>query len=279
MAVNQFRQRLMAAGASPERAGKFIEERALQMPKSEIMPATPTRMPTASTKPRGPDEWYNEDYATTSAELLPSAFRAPKFGDKDFAKYFDFVFGKGSYAKVSPLSLDQAPNYTTAKSSGDPFEMGVVAMVEAGLPWPKILNNIKTEVNAGNLQYPTGLLSTEALDYAKDIWNEYNRYGKPTEKAYLKAVEANKDFQYQMPDRRLKYGTMTNFDVGTVDILTNPRAAKLYSDFVKKTPNTRTQAQYKAWLASEFTRLGRTPWNDERDRRDSLKGRRVKSGG
>jgi hypothetical protein len=282
MAVNQFRQRLMAAGASPERAGKLVEERSMRIPELDRLPGatpTPTRAPASTTRPQGPNEWYNEDYLEQSEALLPGAFRAPKLGDPNFVKYFDFVFGKGAYSKVAPLTLSQAPNYSTAKSSQEPFDIFVVNAVQSGASWPQVLGYVKDAVNKKAISWPTEMLDTEALDYAKSIWNEYNRYGKPNEKAYQEAIKQNKDFQYRMPDRRLKYGTMTNFDVGTVDILTNPRALSLFNSFAAKNPDSRNQAKYKAWLASEFTRLGRTPWTDERDRRDSLKGRRVKSGG
>lgn len=285
MAVNQFRQRLLAAGASPERAGKLIEERTMKIPGMEGLkvPGVDKALKAAAgpkvkggVKPMGPEEWYDEDFADDSIAILPDAFRAPKYGDPTFPEYFDYVFGAGSYARVAPTTLSQAPNYATAKTSTDLFDKAVVESVESGLSWPQTFKRLDTIIKSGAIQVPEGFTTEETVTYVRSIWNEYNRYGKANEKAYQEALKANKDFQYQMPDRRLKYGAATDFKVGTVDILTNPRAKSLYDAFVAKNTNTATQAKYKAWLASEFTRLGRTPWIDEAARRDSLKGRRAR---
>lgn len=274
MARNPLQQRLIAAGAQPERADAFVQN---------VMKQQGTPMPEVGGKIKGPSEWYNEDYATSSEVLLPSAFRAPKYGDPNFEPYFNFVFGKDATKSVMAANLKQAPNYSSAKTSTDNFDKGIIALVEAGLSWPAINAGIAKKVSAGQLAYPSGMKSTEALSYAKDIWTEYNKYGKMSPDqladAYKKAIARDKDFEYGMPDKRLKYGSQTNFSAGTVDILTNPKAKEKYDAFVAKNPNTKDHMRYKAFLADQATKLGYSPWKDEAARRDSLKGQRVVVGG
>lgn len=231
--------------------------------------------PTTGMKIQGPNEWYNDKYESSSRSLAPNVFRPPKETDPTFKDYFNFVFGKGQYEATGSIDLTQAPNYNAAKTSDVPFEQGVIALVEDGASWPKIFSGIKTKVTAGNLTYPEGMDEKTAIAYAKDIWDEYNKVvknAKADPKAYSTKIATDDNFRYGMPDPRLKYGTMTNFGVGVVDVLTNPNAKKLYDAYAKQVKDTRKLAQYKAYLANELTKAGFTPWKDEAARRDKLKG-------
>lgn len=282
MAVNRFnnplRQRLVAAGAQPERADKFVEtamfEKGMEMPAASV-----------GVKPTGTNEWYDEEYWSASEAVYPTGFRAPRYGQQGFDKYFDYVFGRGSYSnltKPAQINLAKAPTYAAAKRSQDALDIGTVSAVESGATLPQVVSKFRTQFRTD----PTiagGMTEKEAVSYITDVWNEYNKFVKGAEAEDLQAlvdkrVKSNKNFQYGMPDPRLRYGMTTNFDSGTVDVLQNPGAKSAYDAYAKKVGNDPRQlAAYKQALVKAINQKRQTPWSDEAKRRDSLKG--AKFGG
>lgn len=262
----------MAAGASPARASKMVEQRAFES-------GAPVGMPTVAGKPLKLGDPYDSESQSASESLYSSGFRPPKMDSPDFKAYYDFVFGRGSYDKVGgKIDLSMAPNYATAKSSGDPFEQFVVGQVEDGLSWPTISNYIKGAAKNKQITYPAGFLETEALDYAKDIWTEYNKYAKgktADNDAITKAINANQNFKFGLPDPKLRYGVSTSIGEGSVDVLTNAGAAKAYAAYQKKTNDPKKLAAFKVYLVQEINKSGRTPWRDEVQRREALKGKKI----
>ena len=80
-----------------------------------------------------------------------------------------------------------------------------------------------------------------------------------------------------MPDPKLRYGVTTNLSAGTVDILTQADAAKAYAAYSQKVTDPAKLAAYKAALVKAADKKQWTPWKDEAQRRDKLKG--TKYGG
>jgi len=281
MAVNQFRQRLMAAGASPERADGMIQQRAFET-------GAPIGMPASVGKPKGPNEWYNEDYATASQSLFPGGFRPPTPDSTDFSSYYDFVFGKGSYQKVFDKELKLvAPTYRTASLSAAQLDKDVVKMINQGYSMEKISTYLRSQAakdagslmgygeKAGQKNILIPFTPDQAIFRATEIYDDYTTgKGKVSEKV-LAAANSNKNYKYGLPDPKLRYGLTTNISAGQVDILTNPTAAKAYAAYQKTTTNPQQLAQYKQFLLSEANKRQLTPWKDEAKRRDYLKGKKI----
>lgn len=264
-------QRLIAAGAQPERAQQFVEQNLFQK-------GAPLGMPTSTGKPKGPGEWYNEDYAAASASLYPAGFRPPAPDAPEFRQYFDVVLGKGAYDKFTTKAQSQAfstkaPTYNAARNSSNILDKSIV-------PYLGKQNVSLAQIVDGILKNPQvwgGRTAQQAEAYATKLFNEYNDAMASLGDIYAKEITKNKDYKYGLPDPKLRYGVATSLGAGTVDILTNPTAARLYASFQKDNPKATPQqlAQYKASLVSEANKRQLTPWRDEARRRDALKGKKI----
>jgi hypothetical protein len=261
MAQNPFRQRLIAAGASPMKANQFIEQRAFE-----------TGKPVGFTgKPKGPSEWYNENYAGASESLYPQGFRPPTVDAPDFKNYFDIVYGKGAYDTFTTKTLStKAPTFRAASLSSNEFDKGIVALVKGG----KSLTEITDKVVKNPAAW-AGRTMSDAVSYATKLFNEYNDAQGALATAYQTQLDKNRDYKYRLPDPKLRYGTSTNLSAGTVDILSNAGAAKAYNAYATKVKDPAKLAQFKSYLVSEATKAKLTPWKDEARRRDALKGTKI----
>jgi len=269
MAVNQFRQRLMAAGASPERADGMIQQRAFET-------GAPIGMPASVGKPKGPNEWYNEDYAAASQSLFPGGFKPPAPDDTNFKSYYDVVYGKGAYDKFTTTAQSKAfatkaPTYNAARNSANPLDKAIVPYLgRQGVSLAAIVDGILK-----NPQFWGGRTAEQAESYATKLFNEYNDAIASLNDVYADQLNKNRDYKYGLPDPKLRYGVTTNLSAGQDDILTNPTAAKAYAAYQKTTTNPQQLAQYKQFLLTEANKRQLTPWKDEAKRRDYLKGKKI----
>ena len=261
MAQNPFRQRLIAAGATPMKANQFIEQRAFE-----------TGKPVGFTgKPKGPSEWYNENYAGASESLYPQGFRPPTVDSPDFKDYFDVVYGKGSYDKLGKINMTKfAPTYSKAlQQKVGTFEYVVSNGIKDGLSPETVYDNI---LDLGI----TGTRSdSDVRSYVYKIFDEFNTIGTKLNDEAVKQFNTNKNYKYRLPDPKLRYGTSTNLSAGTVDILSNAGAAKAYNAYAAKVKDPAKLAKFKSYLVSEATKAQLTPWKDEARRRDALKGTKI----
>lgn len=289
MAVNQFRQRLVAAGATPERASQFINQRAFQaltpMREPSVLGEKPAAAPgIIGPKPKGPQEWYNDNYASGSEGLYPAGFRAPKFGDENFDSYYDYVFGKGSYSKLTTETRDKnlsmkAPLFVQARknASNSSLDFNIVKGLELGNTAPQIINQLLGSPQRA--QILGNLPERDAINYINRIAGQYySAIGSEAdiEKIVNARIAKDRDFRYRMPDPRLRYGLSTDLNRGVVDILSNPTAAKAYAAYAATEKDPTKLTQYKAKLVGEAANRGVTPWKDEARRRDALKGKKLK---
>ena len=276
MADNQFRQRLIAAGATPIKANQFIKQRAAEsgMPATLGTP-TPTKMPTitpsVSGKPKGKDEWYNDKYAAASESWFPEGFRPPTVDSPDFKNYFDIVYGKGAYDTFTTKTLStKAPTFRAASLSSNELDKGIVTLVKQGKSLSEITDKIVKNKDAW-----AGRTVSDAISYATKLFNEYYDAQGALADAYETQLGKNMNYKYRMPDPSLVYGTSTNLSSGTVDILTNAGALKEYNAYAAKVKDPTKLAKFKSYLVFQAKKSGNTPWNDEARRRDSLKGKKI----
>lgn len=266
---NPLRQRLIAAGAQPERADAFVQRTMFDKgaPMTNV----------AGMKPKGPNEWYNESYASASESLYPQGFRPPMPDSTDFKGYFDVVYGKGSFDSFTKKAETQAfakyaPTYQAALRSTSPLDKAIIPYIAKGIAPAQIVDGLLK-----NPQFLAGRTPAEAQSYVTKLFNEYNDAKAQLVDIYGKEIGKNRDYKYGLPDPKLRYGTTTNLSAGTVDILSQPAAAKAYAAYSTKQKDPAKLAQYKAFLVTEANKRQITPWKDEARRRDALKG--TKFGG
>lgn len=278
----------MAAGASPERADGLLQQRQFAAGAPMGMP-TSARPRTGGQRPKGPSEWYSEDYAAASQSLFPQGFRPPAADDANFKTYYDIMYGKGSYQKAYDTNLKKvAPKYRLASISAAQLDKDVVKMINQGYDIGRISQYLKSPQAAqqnslqayadigGQKNILTKLTPDQAIFRATEIYDDYINGKTEVEQKLLTSAQKNRDYKYGLPDPRLRYGTTTNLSAGTVDILTNPTAAKAYASFQQREKDPAKLSQYKNFLVTEANKRQLTPWRDEAKRRDFLKGKKIK---
>ena len=237
--------------------------------------------------PQGPKEWYSDDYATASASFrneqgMPG-WELPGFGSPDVQQYFDFSYGPGAYKKVEQRAYATlAPDYFAAtKSRG--YEKFLASAIAGGASISQIESQIlKDEAEGDELlaAFPVvgldGNVAKSASDYAKKLFSQYNKLQSGWKDQVGKLGVTYRDYRYDLPSAKFKYGTSTNFKAGTIDVLNNYWALKKYNEYAKslKVPENRRPellAKYKARLTTAVNKAGRTPLKDEKARRDALK--------
>ena len=286
-------QRLIAAGASPQRARSISKPKVQPMSMPEVatpevrglgmpevqglgMPKIAGAQPMSSLKPKGPSEWYSDDYAAASQSWasgkgLPG-YQPPDFGTPEFTQYFEYTKGAGSYPKFeSKLLAQYAPTFSRAQKSANLFDRSVTGAIKKGMS----LTEISELIAGGTLTTPLTIEQQNAA--ATKLFNEYS---DATAKGAEFLGKSDQNYRYKLPDPKFKYGSTTNFKAGTIDVLNNYWANTKYKTYEqqlksagKYTPTQITQAlnNAKAELAKVVTSKGATPFNDEKARRDALK--------
>jgi hypothetical protein len=273
--MNPLGQRLIAAGAQPERAQQFVE-RAMFDKGAAITKPMGMKAPVVL------GDLYDEESQAASQALYPKGFRPPTLDDPQFPKYYDFVFGKGAYSKVferGTLGATTAPNYATAKNSTDAFDQGIIKGVESGATYPQMVLKFEQAYKADKTIIGA-LTKDEALKYMKDIWTEYNKGKGNTDELLTKSINSNQNFKFGLPDPKMRYGLNTDYSKGTVDILTNPTVAKAYQKFVSglepgDPSASQKTAGFLARAVQAANKAGRTPYLDEARRREALRGKKI----
>jgi hypothetical protein len=240
------------------------------------MPKIAGAQPMSSLKPKGPSEWYSDDYAAASQSWasgkgLPG-YQPPDFGTPEFTQYFEYTKGAGSYPKFESKLLSQyAPTFIRAQKSTNLFDKRVVDSIVNGYSLSQIISGV------GKSTDDSGLTLEQKQTQATKLFNEYND-------AIAKGAEffgkSDQNYRYKLPDPKFKYGATTNFKAGTIDVLNNYWANTKYKTYEqqlkssgKYTPTQITKAlnNAKVELAKVVTSKGATPFNDEKARRDALK--------
>jgi hypothetical protein len=287
-------QRLIAAGATPQRARSISkpkvqpmsmpevatpEVRGLGMPEVQSlgMPKITGAQPMSSLKPMGPNEWYSDDYAAASQSWASSkglpGYQPPEFGTPEFQQYFDYTKGPGAYKKIeNNLYAKYAPTYKAALTSTSPLDKAIIPYLPKGIAPQQIVDGLMKNPAA------YGLTSRDqAESYVNKLFNEYTGVVDKVD-TFIGTIDKN--YRYKLPDPKFKYGATTNFKAGTIDVLNNYWANTKYKAYEqqlkssgKYTPAQITQAlgTAKIELAKVVTSKGATPFNDEKARRDALK--------
>jgi hypothetical protein len=297
-------QRLIAAGASPQRARSISKPKVQPMSMPEVatpevrglgmpevqglgMPKIAGTQPKSSLKPMGPNEWYNDDYVAASQSWLSGkgmpGYQVPEFGTPEIKDYFEYTKGPGAYQKIEEKAyVTYAPQFSSALKAGG-YERYLANLVKGGMSLPQIYTQIQTDFankNPGLTAFPKGSdydVVKSASGFAKDLYNEY---GTVKSKFNEFTTKVDPNYRYALPDPKFKYGATTNFKAGTIDVLNNYWAFTKYKAFEqqlkatgKYTPAQITKAltNAKTQLATAVTKSGQTPFNDEKARRDALK--------
>ena len=279
MATN-ITQRLIAAGATPERARAF---------ETQFTAARP------GAKKKDIQDAFDKELAAASAALFPMTFKPPKASDADFDAYASLVLGQPA---IDLAVKRAAPNYTSAERTyaekrNNPedfnFSEFIVNEIKNGVP----LDEAIAVGTSTGIKF--GLKSDTAKKQIEDFYAEYAKI--PQAKETL--LNANKFYEAGLPDPKLKYGAKTDLTAGTIDFRTNPAVSRIFSSPSPKITRAKQLSQvapagYMAGSEKEFSEMrsgfgniekdvfnkfintGATPFRDEVKIRETLKGKKFK---
>jgi hypothetical protein len=277
--ANEIAKRLMAAGASPQRAQQF----ALQFQKS-----VQAKSPGANLKPKDYNDAFDLALAEQSKELFPNAFRPPKSTDASFMDYAEFVLTPSALETIKTRSFQKnAPNFNTNLGKGTETIVGRIAEnIKLGGSPAQILEAINTE----KLNYDEDEVKeydslffdvSKPLDVDKNVIkfveNLYNDYNK-AQNAVITETESllndNRDYKYGIPDKKLTYGYSTNLKKGTIGVDTRPGVKEYFASENEKAKTQYPGASQAGGIAIDevVKKLkGFTPNKDEQQRRFDIK--------
>lgn len=272
MATN-ITQRLIAAGATPERARAFETQFAAARPGA---------------KKKDIQDAFDKELADASAALFPFTFKPPKAADADFDTYASLVLGQPA---IDLTVKKTAPNYLSALNSSNKYIKEIAEAAQKGLSLDTVIASVRTDAITDESLFG-GLNEADVIAQVNDVFSQYQKIGQAKETL----LNANKFYEAGLPDPKLKYGAKTDLTAGTIDFRTNPAVSKIFSS--PKVTRAKQLSQtppsgYMAGSEKEFSKIrsgfsdiekdvfnkflntGATPFRDEVKIRQTLKGKKL----
>ena len=304
--ANPIVERLIAAGASPQRARAFATQFAASQP-------------TNLRSPQSLEDAFDQQLADASYNL-PGLFKVPKVGTPGFDEYYDFLVSNKRVPGVASVDENTlydkaatkfAPNYNKAFSGlSGKTQQEIANQFAQGKTLFDVQNYLVT--NAGTIDIPAteGLKIQDKLKQANDtstkLYEEYIKFQQEADGFVTSALETNtkargdsasldKNFKFGLPDPALKYGSKTDLKAGTIDFRLFPSVPKILAtkEAEIKTQLGQTygaagpQSSAAAGIAhvspgfersvlDSLIKKGFQPYKDEVKRRVSIKGKDFK---
>ena len=287
--ATQISRRLMAAGASPERARAFEQ----QFTK-KLQSAQPT-----ITKPQDIQDAFDAEIATFAAAAYPNTFKPPAIDDPRIDAYITGIYGEKKLKELENKTYStEAPNYIRIKNTlpKDPnaynLDQYIIAAIDNQQPYAQIVNDI---IEKAPIELMGSLSQGQVADTVNKYYNEYNKAIETIPVNKQKLLESNKYYKVGLPDPTFEYGTKENLSAGVIDFRTHPSVTRILEE--KKTKNVKDlQSTYGAagpqssaaagiavpspqeeiGIFNELSATKATPFVDEVKRREYLKKRQTK---
>ena len=219
-------QRLVAAGASPERAAAFEKQFTAARPnlkKQDIQDA------------------FDLELGAYAAAQFPNMWRPQTLSD---AQLPDYIVGTYGQQKYNDIVNKAAPNFNKAKTSSNIAIQTIVKDIEDGIPLADSVAGVRAAwKDAANRVAVFGTLTEQ--DAINQVNNLYADYGKLSTAAKT-FLSNDKYYKANLPNPNLKYGLTTDLKAGTIDFRTNPKVVKVLE-------------QVKSEIAKEGSPYGPSP--------------------
>jgi len=279
--ASKITQRLLAAGASPERAQAF-ETQYL----NEQLKKTGQRRIEKSDL----ENTFDQELATLVIANYPTLYRPPTADSDNFIPYIKSLLTPLEFRKIQnklqPLDKEAlymkfAPEYARASQSPKPWYKEVVKQIKAGQTYGELEKFIREDALAFADVYVTTNADSVVAEMKK-IYNDYVSATPKVEDAFITAADTNKSIitkslppatakflEFQIVDPSYKWGTKTDYDAKTISVETYPAIEK-------KIPNLSMFKQMKFTPASSYMKdIGAEGLNEIRNRADSELGKVV----
>ena len=260
---NPLRQRLIAAGAQPERAQQFVEQ--------NIFNKGPQLTTFGGSNPKVLGDPYDDKTQQALKDYFPNLYRPPTSDSPDFKPYFDVVLGKGAYDNFYNKSFaTKAPTYTIAlnKAPKGSFEFVVANLTQQNFTPESIVTKLLAEGNTADK-------TDEAVTaYVYKIFNEYNDAQAKVNEDLVKRLEQDKAYKFGLPDIKLRYGLTTDLNKGTISIALQPAVANALSKYKQDPAFASKQQAFLTKALAEVTKAKLTPYIDAKKLGEKFRNKR-----
>jgi hypothetical protein len=273
--ASKITQRLIAAGASPERAQAFET----QYLNTQLKKTGQRRIEKSDL-----ENTFDLELAALVIATYPTLYRPPTADSDDFIPYMKSLVTPLEFKKIEnklqptnkeDLYIRFAPEYARAAQSPKSWYREVVKQIKAGQTYGELEKFIREDA----LAFPDAYITTNAdfvVGEMKKIYDDYVSATPKVEEAYTTAADTNsaiilkalppaakKYYEFQIVDPSYKWGTKTDYDAKTISVETYPAIEK-------KIPNLSMFKQMKFTPASSYMKdIGAEGLNAIRNRADS----------
>jgi len=290
---NPLKKRLIAAGASPEKASAFVSQFAAQQ-KAGGRPAVDL------------EDAFNEQLAALSQQFFPNVFRPPTIDDPRFDDYAEFVLGPQARATIAQAQTKAAPNitsiYNSLVSGGFYKEDGTFDQTKFDqLSLPQYIvkrlyvdNDISSLALGSEIKQNKGVPALATTEYTTafaeptDFNNLINTITTEADKIETESTAArqnllskDKIWSAGIPSKNLKYGYKTDLKKGMIDYRTIPGVPEYFVAENQIARERFPSSSAAAGIAVQrieklIGEKGLSPFKDEVDRRLYLKNKKPK---
>jgi hypothetical protein len=280
--ANQIVRRLIAAGASPQRASQFATQFQQSLP---------------GTKPREIQDAFDAEIAALSKAFFPNTFRPPSMENPQFLDYAIGVFGEDAIRTVIKDNFAKyAPTFTKAQTGGA-YEQKLATLITEDKSLAQLNKQFQDDLLAGE---DTGFASSaDGQKYIAKLFGEYSKANNLSLSGVNTFLNKDKFYKAGLPDPKLKYGKEEDLSAGVISWKTHPQvdaylkkpevASKIATVKAQRTAPaagyiaaagpqaieqfkaTRATPDVEDTLFEEFASSKANPFKDEVVRRESLK--------
>jgi hypothetical protein len=279
--ADRIAQRLIAAGASPERAAAFSKQFAAARPG-----ITPKKL----------EDAFDTELGAISQSIWPNTFRPQDLDDAQTVEYFIGVYGQPKYDQLIKTT---APTYSAALNSANQYIKDIASAAKQGISLDSVIASVRNDALTDESVFG-GLKESDVITQVNKIYTDYTK----TATAAKNFLAKDKYYKANLPDPKLKYGKQADLAAGVIDYKTHPsvekyitekpqeklaispggagispiaaRAARVPTGMAGVEAIQKPGKDYEDRLFDAFTKSGATPFFDEVKRRESVKGKTIK---
>ena len=208
-------QRLIAAGASPERAAAF---------EKQFIAARP------GLKPQDIQDAFDSELGAYAAAKYPNMWRPSTMTDTQLVDYYIGTKGQQKYDDLTKNIFSRlAPTYNTALKAQNVYLSSIAKDIKSGAKTlPDIIETIRQDAETDEEIFG-GLTEDDIIKQVNTIHREYNAANTAASSIAKTELSKDKYFKANLPDPKLKYGQTTDLRAGTIDFRTNPQVETVRS--------------------------------------------------
>lgn len=242
--VNKAYDRLIAAGASPERARRFVSDFAkINQAKSQTnVPASKTARAIGGVRPMQTDtdteDPYDKEIANVMQARYPTMFRPQSLTNEQKIDYIKGTYGVGQWNTIiRDISSRYGPTYAASLKQDKNKVIGDAAnSFKNGTPLAVIIDKINvagktagggasgTGVRPDTIpaNYLGGLSTEDAIKQVTRIYNEFKTVNNYTLNAATKFLENDPYYKLNLPHPNLQFASKTDLASGKISVSYHP---------------------------------------------------------